>query len=117
MSQRELHPDHASHRQAQQMGAVDIERVEQTGHIVSHVGDGVGMIGSGAAAGITVIKDDDTEPAAENGDLLQRPQRRVVSDPHEQYKCGALSVNLVEQLLPVRVHGSRSRDVLDARGH
>ena len=73
MSQRELHPDHASHRQAQQVGAVDIERIEQAGHIVGHVGDGVGVIGSGAAAGVTVVEEDDMEPGGQDGDLLQRP--------------------------------------------
>ena len=99
------------------MGAVDIERVEQTGHVVSHVRDGVRVIGSGAAAGIAVVEEDDTEPGGENGDLLQRPQRRVVSDPHQQDEWRAVSVNLVEQLLPVRADGSRSRDVLDVRGH
>ena len=99
------------------MGAVDIEGVEQTGHVVGHVGDGVRVIGSGAAAGIAVVEEDDTEPGGQNGDLLQRPQRRVVSDPHQQDEWGAVSVNLVEQLLPVRADGSRSRDVLDVRGH
>ena len=88
------------------MGPVDIERVEQTGHVISHVRDGVGVIGSGAASGIAVVEEDDTEPGGENGDLLQRPQRRVVSDPHHQDEWRAVTVNLVEQLLPVRADGS-----------
>ena len=117
MPQRELHPDHASHRQAQHVGARDVQRVEQTGHVVSHVGNGVRVIGSGAATGIAVIEEDDTEPSRENGNLFQRPQRRVVSDSHHQHEWRAGSVNLVEQLLPVRADGSRSRGVLDVRGH
>src|SRR5215204_5162383 len=98
------------------MGASDVERVEQTGHVVSHVRDGVLVIGPGAAAGIAVVEEDDTEAGGQNGDLLQRPQRRVVSDPHHQDERGAVSVNLVEQLLPIRADGSRSRDLLDGRG-
>ena len=88
------------------MGAVDVEGVEQTGDVVSHVGDGVRVIGSGAAAGVAVVEEDDTEPGGELGDLLQRPQRRVVSDPHHQDEWWAVSVDLVVQLLPVGADGS-----------
>jgi hypothetical protein len=73
MSQGELHPDHASHRQAHEVSAVDFERVEQTGDVVSHVRDGVRVIGSGAATGIAVVEEDDTEPGGELWDLLPRP--------------------------------------------
>ena len=58
--QRELDADHGAHRQAQQVGAMDVEGVEQTGDVVSHVGDGVGVIGPGAAPGIAVVDEDDT---------------------------------------------------------
>jgi hypothetical protein len=57
------------------MGAVDIERVEQAGQVVGHVRDGVWVIGSGAAAGIAVVDEDDTELGGESGDLLQCPKR------------------------------------------
>ena len=80
--------------------------VEQTEDVVGHVGDGVRVIGSGAATGIAVVEEDDTEPGGELWDLLQRPQRRVVSDPHHEDEWGAVAVNLVEQLLPVRADGS-----------
>ncbi len=98
------------------MGALDLERVEQTGDVVSHVGDGGRVIGSGAAPGIAVVEEDDLEPGGEDRDLLQRPQRRVVSDPHDQDERGAVSVDLVVQLLPVRVDGPCSRDLVDVRG-
>ena len=88
------------------MGAVDVERFEQTGHVVSHVRDGVRVIGPGAAAGIAVVEEDDTEPSGESRDLLQHPKRRVVTDSHHQDEWRAVSMNLVEQLLPVRVDGS-----------
>jgi hypothetical protein len=93
------------------MRAVDIERVEQTSHVLSHVRDGVWLMGSGTAAGIAIVQEDDTESGGKNGDLLQRPQRRVVADSHHQNQCRTLSVNLVVQLLPVRVHSSRSPDM------
>ena len=85
---------------------MDFERVEQTDDVVSHVGDGVRVIGSGAATGIAVVEQDDTEPGGELWDLLQGPQRRVVSDPHHQDEWRAVAMNLVEQLLPVRADGS-----------
>ena len=70
-----------------------------------------------AAAGVAVVDEDEAELGAQNGDLLQRPQRRVVSDHHEQDEWGALSMDLVVQLLAVRADGSRSRDGLTFRGH
>ena len=85
---------------------MDVEGVEQTGDVVSHVGDGVGVIGSGAAPGVAVVDEDDLEPGGELGDLLQRPQRRVVADPHQQDEWWAVSMDLVVQLLPVGVDGS-----------
>ena len=54
---------------------MDIESFEQTGHVVSHVRDGVRVIGPGAAAGIAVVQEDDLEPRGESRNLLQRPQR------------------------------------------
>lgn len=49
VAQCELDPDHGAHRQAEQMGAVHVERVEQAGDVISHVGDGVGVLASRAA--------------------------------------------------------------------
>jgi hypothetical protein len=54
---------------------LDVERVEQPGHVVSHVRDGVRVIGPGTAAGIAVVEQDHPEAGGENGHLLQRPQR------------------------------------------
>ena len=96
---------------------MDFERVEQTGDVVGHVGDGVRVIGSGAATGVAVVEQDDLELGGELRDLLQGPQRRVVSDPHDQHEWGAVAVDLVVELLPVGADGSRSRDVLAVGGH
>ena len=104
MAQRELQSDHPSHGQPQQVTSRDPQRVEQAGEVVCHVRYLVGVAGFRAAAGVAVVDQDHLELRGKGRHLGQRPQRRVVPDPHHQDQRGSVAMDLVVQLLPVRLH-------------
>jgi hypothetical protein len=106
VAQRELHRDHSAHRQAANVGLLDLERVHQRGGVVGHVRDRVRGGGLRAAARVAVVEDDDLKLAGQRRNLRERPKGGVVSDPHHQHQRLPLAVHFVVELLAVCTGGT-----------
>ena len=99
------------------MTPLNPQGVEQTGKVVCHIGNPVGLDGLRAAAGVAVVDQDHLELRGKDRDLRQRTKRRVLSDSHHQNQRGSFSMKLVVQVLSVRLYGARLRELHHIRIH
>ena len=75
MGEGELLGDRAAHRDPDDVGALDLERVEQAERVAGHVGDREGQLGPARAAHAAVVEDDAVEARLERrrGRAAPRP--------------------------------------------
>ena len=130
MVERNLLDDHPAHREADNVGRIDFEEIEQTGGIVRHVDHGIGhslhrLFGEeGANDGrlvgwlpsplrrqttIAVVEADDLEsPVNEQANELVSPVSQLAPKAHDEEQWFTIALDVVFDSDPVDV-GPRHR--------
>ena len=108
--QRELLGDHAAHREAEHVRALDLERVEQRDRVGGEIGGRDTAVAGAALADAAVVVGDDLEVALELAQERLAPVRAVAAHPLDQQQRLAVAAALDMQLASGDGHSRHRRN-------
>ncbi len=113
--ERQLLRDHAAHRHAEHVGAVDAERVHEAERVAGHHARRVRVIRSVALAHAAVVERDHPIQRGELGHL-KRPRRLIAAEPHDRARAARRSPHILVVHLDVPDPHLRHRETLGTQG-
>ncbi len=98
MAEGELLGDHPAHRDAHDVGRLELERVHQAGSVVGQLGDGERCLHAAAATNPPVVVGDHVEVALQLRGERLAPMQVTAAHPHDQQQGLVAAAADVEQL-------------------